>query len=210
MSRKKRRRRRLWLVLAMALVIVLALLVKFRYAPIVREAARTRVVNLASDRINDAINGQIESGAVDYGGLVALEKDAQGRITALRTNMAQVNQLKAQTMALLSRELAEMETESLTIPLGSILMPELFAGSGPGIPIRVISLSTTDSEFFSEFTSAGINQTQQRILLRVTICLNLLTPVGKEVVDVSSELVVAQTVIVGTVPESFVQLTPDP
>lgn len=206
MNRKKRRRRR-WLLVFLVLGIVgAALFYNLRFAPFLQEAAKTRVINLASDRINSAINDQIEQGTVDYSRIVCLEKDTQGRITALQTNMAEVNQLKTQTTALLSRELLEMDTDSLSIPLGSLLAPEFFAGAGPKIPIQIVSLSTTDADFFSEFTSAGINQTQQRIMLRIAICLTILTPVGQEPVEVASELVVAQTIIVGQVPESYIQL----
>lgn len=206
MNRKKRIRRRVVLLGMMAAVLAAVLLVRFRFAPFIREAARTRVINLASDRINDKINEQIAGGSVDYGNIIILEKDAAGAVTAVRTNMAEVNQLKTETLALLSQELLEMDTEQLSIPLGSILLPELFAGTGPRLPIRVVSLSTTDADFFSEFTAAGINQTQQRILLRVTINICVQTPTGSETVEVSSELVVAQTIIVGAVPESYIRL----
>lgn len=206
MNRRRRVRRRLLLILLMLIVLAAALFVQLRFAPFVREAARTRVINVASDRINDTINEQIAEGCVDYSNIICLEKDARGAITAVRTNMAEVNQLKTETLALLSRELLEMDTEQLYIPLGSVLMPEFFAGSGPKIPIQVVSLSTTDADFFSEFSSAGINQTQQRILMKVSINICIQTPAGSESVDVSSELVVAQTIIVGAVPDSYIQL----
>lgn len=206
MNRRRRVRRRLLLILLMLIVLAAALFVQLRFAPFVREAARTRVINVASDRINDTINEQIAEGCVDYSNIICLEKDARGAITAVRTNMAEVNQLKTETLALLSRELLEMDTEQLCIPLGSVLMPEFFAGSGPKIPIQVVSLSTTDADFFSEFSSAGINQTQQRILMKVSINICVQTPAGRESVDVSSELVVAQTIIVGAVPDSYIQL----
>ena len=206
MNRRRRVRRRLLLILLMLLVLAAALFVQLLFAPFVREAARTRVINVASDRINDTINEQIAEDCVDYSNIICLEKDARGAITAVRTNMAEVNQLKTETLALLSRELLEMDTEQLYIPLGSVLMPEFFAGSGPKIPIQVVSLSTTDADFFSEFSSAGINQTQQRILMKVSINICVQTPAGSESVDVSSELVVAQTIIVGAVPDSYIQL----
>ena len=131
MNRRRRVRRRLLLILLMLIVLAAALFVQLRFAPFVREAARTRVINVASDRINDTINEQIAEGCVDYSNIICLEKDARGAITAVRTNMAEVNQLKTETLALLSRELLEMDTEQLYIPLGSVLMPEFFAGSGP-------------------------------------------------------------------------------
>lgn len=197
------------LLLALALIIGAAFLVRCRYMPFLLEAARTRVVNTASDHITAAVNGQIASGLIHYENIICLEKNTNGEITALRMNMAEVNRLKTVTVDLLSQELMEMDTEELSIPIGSILMPEFFAGKGPGLPIRVVSLSTADAEFFSEFTSAGINQTLQRILLELRINLTVLTPVGTESVEVASTVVVAETVIVGSVPQSYFQIGAD-
>lgn len=206
MNRKKRNRRRLALVLFPLLLLGAALSLRYRYLPFLQEAARTRVINAASDRINDAINAQIESGAVNYENIVCLEKNTRGEVTAVRTNMAQVNRLKAETLALLSEQLLELDTEELSIPLGSIVMPGLFAGKGLRIPVRVTALSTTDADFYSEFSSAGINQTLQRILLEVKICMSVQTPMGTERADVASQIVVAETIIVGSVPQSYFQL----
>lgn len=206
MNRKKRRRWKWTLVLLAAGGILLTVWMQSQCLPFLREAARTHVINLASDRINDAINDQIESGEVSYENVVCLEKNSSGEITALRTNMAEVNHLKAQTLALLSRQLLEMDTEALSIPLGSLLMSGLFAGKGPQIPLRIVALSTTDADFYSEFSSAGINQTLQRILLDVRICMSVRTPMGLQSVEVSSELVVAETVIVGAVPQTWFHL----
>lgn len=206
MNRRKRNRRRFRLIVSLLLFAGALAMLRFRYMPFLQEAARTRVINVASDRINDAINAQIASGAVDYSRVVCLEKNTNGEITALRTNMAEINQLKAETLALLSEKLLEMDTEELKIPIGSILMPEFLAGKGPGLPIRVVALSTTDADFYSEFTSAGINQTLQRILLEIKICMNVLTPAGTESIEVASKIVVAETVIVGSVPDSYFQL----
>lgn len=209
MNRKKRIRRRLRLLTVLLLSLAAAFLVRCRYLPFLREAARARVVNTASDHITAAINGQIASGQIHYENIICLEKNTNGEITALRTNMAEVNRLKMLTVELLSQELLEMDTEELSIPLGSILMPEFFAGKGPGLPIRVVALSTADAEFFSEFVSAGINQTLQRILLVLRISMSVLTPAGTERVDVASTVVVAETVIVGSVPQSYFQIGAD-
>ena len=200
MNRRKRNRNRFRLIVFLLLFTGVLVLLRFRYMPFLREAARTRVINVASDRINDAIYAQIASGSIDYSRVVCLEKNTNGEITALRTNMAEINQLKAETLALLSEQLMEMDTEELKIPI------EFLAGKGPGLPIRVVALSTTDADFYSEFTSAGINQTHQRILLEIKICMSVLTPAGTESVDVASVIVVAETVIVGSVPDSYFQL----
>ena len=95
MNRRKRNRSRFRLIVFLLLFTGVLALLRFRYMPFLREAARTRVINVASDRINDAIYAQIASGSIDYSRVVCLEKNTNGEITALRTNMAEINQLKA-------------------------------------------------------------------------------------------------------------------
>ena len=205
MNRKKRIRRRLRLLAVLLLSLAAAFLARCRYLPFLREAARARVVNTASDHITAAINGQIASGQIHYENIICLEKNTNGEITALRTNMAEVNRLKTLTVELLSQELLEMDTEELSIQLGSILMPEFFAGKGPGLPIRVVALSTADAEFFSEFVSAGINQTLHRLNMIVSVDVSVLVMGETDSFTIHSEVVVAETVIIGEVPSTYLQ-----
>jgi sporulation protein YunB len=206
MNRKSRNRRRWLLALLIAFLLFFALTLRFRYAPYVKEAAKTKVVNAVSAEINKAVNAQLASGSVNYSDMAVLEKDASGRITAVRTNMEQANRLKAETMSLLGKTIMDIDTSKLSVPLGNVLLPELFTGEGPGIPVKIVSLSTSDAEFSTRFTAAGINQTLQQTTLTVSVSLTLLTPVGTVPAQVSSNIVVAETAIVGSVPNTYLQL----
>lgn len=206
MNRKKRVRRRWLLVLLLCVFIASVLLVHFRYSPFVREAAKTRVVNAVSAAINEAVNEQIANGSVNYENMVLLEKNAEGGITAVRTNMAEANRLKTETMSLLGRRILDMDTSELSVPLGNVFLPEFFTGQGPRIPVKIIALTTSDAGFSTRFSAAGINQTLQQTTLTVSVSLTLLTPVGTESAVVSSDIVVAETTIVGTVPNTYLQL----
>ena len=92
------------------------------------------------------------------------------------------------------------------IPIGNLLLPDLLAGTGPELPVKAVSLTMSNADFFSDFTAAGINQTLQTLKVKFTISLTILTTVGYETVDVDSDVMLAQTVIVGTVPETYVNL----
>lgn len=203
MKRRKRYLRSALILIVCAAVLVLAGILYLRYTPIVRELARVKVINAASGSISDAVTEQILQGNVDYDNLVLLEKDAQGNITAVRSNMQQMNRFRLECMSRLGDMLLDMDTTQISVPLGSIMMPEFFAGSGPMLPVRILSTNMTESDFISSFSQAGINQTRHQIFLRVCIELSVLTPAGIEHVDVSSDVLVDQTVIVGTVPESY-------
>ena len=206
MSRKKRRRRRIILIGLLLILTGLILLVELHLSPYIRELARNQAVNAASNAITDAVGEMLRRGDTDFSRVIVLEKDVQGQITALRTDMTQVERLKVEVLGILGNLIAEINTQQLGIPLGNLLLPDLLAGTGPVLPVKAVSLTMSNADFFSDFTEAGINQTLQTLKVKFTISLTILTTVGYETVDVDSDVMVAQTVIVGTVPETYVNL----
>lgn len=205
MSRRKRRRRRVLLAAAAGLLLAAALVVQLRLAPYIRELARNQTVNAASNAMTQAVSQMLANGA-DFSNVIVLEKDVRGNITALRTDMTQVEQLKIEVLEILDGLIDQINTEKLGIQLGNVLLPDFLAGTGPVLPVRAVSLTMSNADFFSSFESAGINQTLQTLKVKFTVSLTILTTVGYESVDVDSDVMVAQTVIVGSVPETYVNL----
>ena len=205
MNRRRRARRRAVLI-ALPLLLILAFVIYFRYTPYVREAARVRVTNAASDWLVDAINAELRSGRIDFSHMTYLEKDVNGNITAVRTNTAEMNCLKSEIMELLGAEMPELDAQELGVPIGSILLPDYFAGQGVHLPVRVVALSSSDASFQTTFESVGINQSIQRVVLNVSVTLTVLSPAGTQEIDVDSDVIVAETIVVGTVPNSYVNL----
>ena len=178
---------------------------RFRYHDAIRALAETQVRNSTSDLINDAIDGQIELGNIQYDRIVYFEKDLDGRITALKTNMSEVNRLKTSILNLINDEILALDTTDMTIPIGSLIFPELFSGRGPGIPVQILSIRNSDAAFRSFFTEAGINQTLQQLTMDVSVDVSVLVLGKTESFTVSSQVVVAETIIVGQVPDTFFQ-----
>ena len=202
------KRRRKWKLLV-ALILVLAvwafLGLRSRLWPVVRSLARTQVTNTASDLINDAILEQIMEGQIQYDRIVYFEKDLNGRITALKTNMAEVNRLKTETLNIINDEILAEDSEHLGVSLGSLILPEFFSGKGPSIPVRIMAIRNSDASFQSEFTEAGINQTLQKLRMDVIVDVTILVLGQTETFTVSSQMVVAETIIVGDVPATYLQ-----
>lgn len=206
MHRKKRNRIRLfWLILALVILAVF-LVIRIRLFPLVRDMAVSRVTNEASNVINYAIDEQIKNGSVDYDNMVLLEKDATGNVTALKTNMNEVNRLKTQVLDIVNEEILDLAVDQIGVPIGNLVMPEFFSGRGFYLPVKVISIRSSDAEFQNQFSQAGINQTLHQILMNVGITMSVLTPAGTENVTITSQVVIAETVIVGNVPNSYVTL----
>ena len=174
-----------------------------RYRSVIRELARTQVMNSTSDLTNDAIAKQIAEGTVAYDRMIYFEKDLDGRITALKTNMSEVNRLKTDILNIINDEMLALGTEDIGIPLGSLILPELLSGRGPAIPVRILSIRNSDGAFHSDFRNAGINQTLHQLVMEVSVDVSVLVLARTEQFTVTSQVVVAETVIVGQVPQTY-------
>ena len=193
----------IWIILTLAGAVFM--LLRGQYHNVAASLARTQVMNVTSDLINDAIDRQIEEGAIAYDRMVYFEKDLDGRITALKTNMGLVNRLKTDTLNRINDEILALDSDHIGIPLGSLFLPELLAGKGPRINVRVMSIRNSEADFLSRFSEAGINQTLHQLTLLVSVDVAVLVLGKTEHFTVESEVVVAETVIVGIVPDTYLQ-----
>lgn len=199
-------RRLLGFVLFLAIVALISVfLFRLKFGDSIRNLAETQVRNSTSDLINDAIDKQIITGNIQYDRIVYFEKDLNGRITALKTNMSEVNRLKTAILNLINDEILALDTEDIGIPAGSLLFPEFMSGRGPVIPVQILSIRNSDAAFSSNFTEAGINQTLQQLIMDVSVDVTVLVLGKAENFTVSSQVVVAETIIVGQVPDTFFQ-----
>ena len=189
----------------LAVIIALFFLFRGKYRGVILSLAQTQVINTTSDLINDAIDQQIETGNIQYDRIVYFEKDLNGRITALKTNMSEVNRLKTDILNIINDEILALDTTQLGVPLGSIVLPELLSGKGPSIPVSILSIRNSDASFSSDFTQAGINQTLQQLNMEIIVDVTVLVLGEAKSFSVSSQVVVAETIIVGQVPDTFLQ-----
>ena len=202
MGRRLKKYIRFLVVLALAAVL-LFLMFRSRYREIIRELAETQVKNTTSDLTNDAIAKQIAQGVIQYDRIVYFEKDLDGRITALKTNMSEINRLKTDILNIINDEILALDTSDIGIPLGSLFLPEFLSGRGPAIPVHILSIRNSDATFSSSFSQAGINQTLHQLTMVVSVDVAVLVLGETDSFTINSEVVVAQTVIVGDVPNTF-------
>ena len=186
-----------------ATVLLVALRVKYHSTII--GLAETQVRNATSDLINDAIDRQIETEDIHYDRIVYFEKDLNGKITALKTNMTEVNRLKTDILNIINDEILALDHSDIGIPLGSLILPEFFSGKGPAIPVHILSIRNSDADFVSHFSQAGINQTLHQVTMKVSVDVSVLVLGQTTSFTMESQVVVAETVIVGQVPNTFFQ-----
>lgn len=179
------------------------LLFRSHYRPLLRELAETQIKNATSDLTNDALTELLARDSIAYDRIVYFEKDLNGRITAMKTNILEVNRMKTEILEIINQEILDWDTAKLGIPIGSLIFPELFAGKGFCIPVHVLSIRNSDASFESRFQQAGINQTLHRLMMEVNVDASILVLGQTESFSLTSEVVAAETVIVGDVPGTF-------
>ncbi len=175
-------------------------------APLVEAAARAQAANALTAVIDRAIAADLAERDVDYGDFVTIQRDASGAITAMTTDMAALNQLRAQLVAQILSALEGVDASEIRIPLGSLVDSELVWARGPELRVRALRVGTVSAEFRSDFSQAGVNQTLHRIELEVAVPVTLILPGGQTELTVETGLRVAETVIVGAVPDTYLTL----
>lgn len=194
-----------WMLVSFLMLCLAFLMLRSRYRDVIRDLAETQVKNTTSDLANDAIARQIAQGVIQYDRIVFFEKDLDGRITALKTNMSEVNRLKTDILNIINDEILALDTSDIGIPLGSLFLPELLSGKGPCIPVHILSIRNSDAAFSSAFSQAGINQTLHQLTMLVSVDVAVLVLGQTSSFTITSEVVVAETVIVGDVPSTYLQ-----
>lgn len=192
-----------WAILCSILSVSIYALFIYFMQPIVLEYAQNLIQQTASFAIHDTITNKIYENRSQYEQLVLLERDNDNRVTALKTDTILADYLKIQLARAAYDALNTLERGKMDVPLGTILSPTVLAGRGPMLHIGVTSLGYADANFISAFTSAGINQTRHQILLEVRAEARLMTAFGARDVTITNRISVTDTVIVGTVPNSY-------
>lgn len=196
------------LTLAVAVLVAAGIigLLEAKLRPVVRELATTQTQNVIVAMLEQAVIQDLAQRQVDYGDLVSIQRDSDGAITALSTDMAQLNLLRGELTATVLAVLDGVNISAIQVPLGSLFDFEPLWARGPTLKARAMTVGTVSAEFESELTSAGVNQTLHRIWLVLDIPMRVLLPGGPVDVPVHTRLQVSETVIVGKVPDTFLSL----
>ncbi len=205
-SREKQRLllRLFWILFFLAAVF---LMLDWKMRPIIQKSALYQAKNAAAQAINNAVNEKLEELGVTYNSFVTLEKNAQGDIAAIQTDTVTANKINAALLDAVMQRLSEPDAQEIRLPAGTLFGGAFLSGYGPEISFRVIPEGYVESELKSSFQTAGINQTLHQIVFEIKVTVTALIPGYSQTTDVTNSFQVAQTVIVGDVPESFTEVT---
>lgn len=206
------RRTLLRLIIFVLTVVTLSLLIltTAHLRPVLESLAATRVSFVVNSIISRSVQEAIDRGEISYEKLVSFEKDNDGRITAVHSNMVTCNRLQSEILDIILTRIDQVPPQDLSISVGSLSGSVLLAGRGPEISVRMESVGSSSAWFENEFVSAGINQTKHQIVLNIEVYVSILLPGFTADTQVSNAVTVAETIIVGTVPDTYAYFTAVP
>jgi len=170
--------------------------------------AEARARQLAVEVMNEAI-AEVMGDSTTYTDLMNVSFDQSGRITMLEANAIAMNDIASRAALAAQSKLDQVAGQGVSIPLGSALGIGLFSGSGPLIRVSVIPVGSVTTRFVTSFETAGINQTRHEISLEASVLMRIVIPAGAAAVSVSTYVPIAESIIVGDVPESYVHVPED-
>lgn len=170
-----------------------------RLKPVVINAARSRARLFASDVISRSVDAAVAESAGSFINVIYGEDG----ISAIETNVTGISRLRADSILNIRGEISDIDRMTLDIPLGNLAGGMLLTGRGIPVRIKLVPIGDVSGEIYSEFSETGINQTLHRIYLRVRVSMNMIVASDTVRLELADDILVAETVIVGKVPDAY-------
>lgn len=170
------------------------------YDTLCENEAKSMATIISNEKATEVMN------EYTYSELYSIEKDNEGNITMIRTNIVPINEITSSVAVKIQEEINNKGRDNISIALGSFTGVKLLAGKGPGVKITISSIGNVETDLRSEFISKGINQTLHRVYLHVKCEISILTPFKDVTKDVTNQVLLAENIIVGNIPSTYYNL----
>ncbi len=174
-----------------------------RARPVIKDVASSQAENMAVNVIEKSIIRVLEENEITYSSLVNIQKDENGKIASIETDIVKMNLVKSEISRVVSEEILELDSKQISIPIGTIIGTSVLSGKGPRIKTEVTLSSNVSVSVDNNFVSTGINQTLHEIVINIDADIFVIMPRNNTSTQVNTNFCIAQTVIVGDVPDTF-------
>ncbi|KAB3532796.1 sporulation protein YunB [Alkaliphilus pronyensis] len=176
--------------------------------PTVQAIGELKAQEVTTRAVNQAVSLVLEGG-IKYDDLIYVKEDEEGNITLMQANTMSMNKVASDVALTIQEQLNQIKATSDRIPLGNALGSQLLAQYGPKIKLTVTPVGMVDVNFGTEFQQSGINQTRHRIYLIINTNVRVIVPFSTNRIAVTTYVPIAETVIVGKVPNTYIQVPKD-
>ncbi|MBP3435891.1 MAG: sporulation protein YunB [Clostridia bacterium] len=206
--RDYRRTARIGLCLLLVLFLLVAGIVSVdgRLRPLIQNYGYMSARRSAMMAVHTGVERVLSDESASYGDFITVLRNDEGRVMSAETDVAAVNRLKAAVSNAVMQELSSREKQVTRIPLGSLIGGSFFTGRGPFLPVTIHTSGAVITTLSGEFTDAGINQTKHSLYLDMTVMMTAALPLERMGVELTTRFLVCETVFVGEVPETVLQV----
>ena len=202
-KKKRKRKRKAILAFVFLFFVLIFFYVEFVVNPIVIEATREAVFSLSTSAVSDAVYDVLKDDNITYNDLVDLRFDSDGNVSFLTLQTVALNMIARRFYQVAQVYLDKMGDLGVDVNLGAFSGIPFLVGFGPKINLKLVSIGAMTSEFVSDFSSAGINQTNHTISVKLFASVSMILPAYTKTIDSVTEVLVAESVIVGKIPQVF-------
>ncbi len=192
-------------LLLFSCLLYVAWLIQGTVDPNMEEIGKVRAKALVTRMVTKAINDQFQK-ETDAEKLIVRKTNAKGELEMIQADTKAINLLITAISRELQEEYANMEEETIDVPIGSLLDSKVLSQTWPCVKMKVIPLSVSGMDFKTEFETQGINQTKYKVYLTLKSEVKMLAPFSAKTFHSSSTVLLAEAVIIGNVPESYIQV----
>ena len=196
------------LVILILVIVCSFFIVDYKLKASVIEIAKAKAQITVAEKINTVTNQEIVS-KIEYQDIVNIHKDKEDRIVLIQPNTIILNKMMANTVVEIAKSLDNLSEESIDIPLGQITGSQILAGYGPKMKVKIIAVGQVNVDVLNKFEGAGINQTRHLVYFNINSKIKVAVPFIDEEVNVSTTIPLAETIIIGDVPETYVSVSDD-
>lgn len=204
----KKQRKKIKKTIKTAMIILIAVFTFYTViqsiAPVLETLCMNKARSIATMISNDDATKVMSN--YTYDDIINIHKDESNNINMIESNVVVMNEIISEVASMIQKDLDKLDSEDLHIRLGTFTGSKLLSGRGPKIPIRISSIGNVETDFKSEFTSAGINQTLHRVFLEVRCRVSILTPFKTIEEEIVNQVILAENIIVGKIPQSYYNL----
>ena len=205
----KKPKKLIFILFYVILFTFIIVLIDFKIRPIIKTMSAYQAKVYSNKIINDAIYEELVEEKIIYSNIVNISFDENGQVSSLQTDIISLNRLRSRIVNSVIKSLHEIDHQEIRIPIGTLTGVQLLSGRGKKILFKIIPTGYIETSLSNKFDTAGINQTRHQIMLNLKLTVTAIIPGFSTTTDISSNICLAETVIVGTVPDAFTEVLDD-
>ncbi len=203
-KRKKRKRLIIFLSIIFAICFAIYLYFSFVVNPIIISITKSKVQSLATKAINSAVSEILIEKNV-YEDLITITKNNDGDVSLIQANSILINKFSRDLARASQSKMDIIGSQGISIPIGSFTGIPILIGRGPEVRLKIMPIGAISCSFYSEFTEAGINQTNHKIYVNIDSSVDVILPIANKNIKTRSQLLICENIIIGKIPEVYLK-----